>query len=87
MATPCARSSASRRARGSGVRLEAFSAELMWGPTTQTFEGQVNFGHLAGVEAEGPHRRVVFRTKHPDPAMPQRLAAYGGWIHSNSATR
>jgi peptide/nickel transport system substrate-binding protein len=64
--------------------LSTFSAERMWGETTQTFEGRVNFGHLAGVEAEGAHR-VVFRTKHPDPAMPQRLAAYGGWIHSARA--
>jgi peptide/nickel transport system substrate-binding protein len=61
--------------------LSTFSAERMWGPTTQTFEGQVNFGHLAGVEADGP-QKVVFRTKDPDAAMPQRLAAYGGWIHS-----
>jgi len=64
--------------------LSTFSAERMWGETTQTFEGRVNFGHLAGVEAEGP-LRVVFRTRHPDPAMPQRLAAYGGWIHSAKA--
>lgn len=61
--------------------LSTFSAERMWGPTVQTFEGRVNFGHLAGVEAEGP-LTVVFRTKAPDPVMPQRLAAYGGWIHS-----
>jgi peptide/nickel transport system substrate-binding protein len=61
--------------------LSTFSAERMWGERPQTFEGRVNFGHLAGVEAEGPHR-VVFRTKSPDPVMPQRLAAYGGWIHS-----
>ncbi len=61
--------------------LSTFSAERMWGPTVQTFEGRVNFGHLAGVEAEGSHT-VVFRTKAPDPVMPQRLAAYGGWIHS-----
>jgi peptide/nickel transport system substrate-binding protein len=58
-----------------------FSAERMWGDPVQTFEGRVNFGHLAGVEAEGPHR-VAIRTKTPDPVMPQRLAAYGGWIHS-----
>jgi len=64
--------------------LSTFSAERMWGETTQTFEGRVNFGHLAGVEADGAHR-VVFRTKHPDPAMPQRLAAYGGWVHSAKA--
>lgn len=64
--------------------LSTFSVERMWGETTQTFEGRVNFGHLAGVEAEGP-LRVVFRTRHPDPAMPQRLAAYGGWIHSAKA--
>jgi peptide/nickel transport system substrate-binding protein len=61
--------------------LSTFSAERMWGERTQTFEGRVNFGHLAGVEADGPHR-VVFRTRQPDPVMPQRLAAYGGWIHS-----
>jgi peptide/nickel transport system substrate-binding protein len=61
--------------------LSTFSAERMWGERSQTFEGRVNFGHLAGVEAEGPHR-VAFRTKSPDPVMPQRLAAYGGWIHS-----
>jgi peptide/nickel transport system substrate-binding protein len=61
--------------------LSTFSAERMWGPEVQTFEGRVNFGHLAGVEADGP-LRVVFRTGAPDPVMPQRLAAYGGWIHS-----
>jgi peptide/nickel transport system substrate-binding protein len=61
--------------------LSTFSAERMWGPQVQTFEGRVNFGHLAGVEADGP-RRVVFRTRTPDAVMPQRLAAYGGWIHS-----
>ena len=61
--------------------LSTFSAERMWGETTQAFEGRVNFGHLSGVEADGP-RRVIFRTRHPDPAMPQRLAAYGGWVHS-----
>jgi peptide/nickel transport system substrate-binding protein len=61
--------------------LSTFSAERMWGPEVQAFEGRVNFGHLAGVEAEGPHR-VVLRTRGPDPVMPQRLAAYGGWIHS-----
>jgi peptide/nickel transport system substrate-binding protein len=61
--------------------LSTFSAERMWGDPVQTFEGRVNFGHLAGVEADGPHR-VVFRTRSPDPVMPQRLAAYGGWIHS-----
>ncbi len=61
--------------------LSTFSAERMWGPEPQAFEGRVNFGHLAGVEAEGPHR-VAFRTRDPDPVMPQRLAAYGGWIHS-----
>ncbi len=61
--------------------LSTFSAERMWGPQVQTFEGRVNFGHLAGVETDGPHR-VVFRTKTPDAVMPQRLAAYGGWIHS-----
>ncbi len=61
--------------------LSTFSAERMWGDQTQTFEGRVNFGHLAGVEAEGPHR-VVFRTRRPDPVMLHRLAAYGGWIHS-----
>lgn len=61
--------------------LSTFSAERMWGATTQTFEGRVNFGHLAGVEADGPHK-VVFRTRQPDPVMPQRLAAYGGWIQS-----
>jgi len=61
--------------------LSTFSAERMWGERPQTFEGRVNFGHLAGVEADGPHR-VVFRTHAPDPVMPQRLAAYGGWIHS-----
>ncbi len=64
--------------------LSTFSAERMWGPTVQTFEGRVNFGHLAGVDADGPHR-VVFRTRTPDAVMPQRLAAYGGWIHSAAA--
>ena len=61
--------------------LSTFSAERMWGPQVQTFEGRVNFGHLAGVEADGRHR-VVFRTRAPDAVMPHRLAAYGGWIHS-----
>lgn len=61
--------------------LSTFSAERMWGPQPQTFEGRVNFGHLAGVDAEGP-QTVVFRTRLPDPVMPHRLAAYGGWIHS-----
>ncbi|NKC29657.1 ABC transporter substrate-binding protein [Falsiroseomonas selenitidurans] len=64
--------------------LSTFSAERMWGPQVQTFEGRVNFGHLAGVEAEGADK-VVFRTRTPDPVMPQRLAAYGGWIHSARA--
>ncbi|WP_439595854.1 ABC transporter substrate-binding protein [Falsiroseomonas sp.] len=64
--------------------LSTFSAERMWGDPVQTFEGRVNFGHLAGVEAEGAWR-VVFRTRTPDPVMPQRLAAYGGWIHSAKA--
>jgi peptide/nickel transport system substrate-binding protein len=61
--------------------LSTFSEERMWGEQVQAFEGRVNFGHLAGVDAEGPHR-VAFRTRTPDPVMPQRLAAYGGWIHS-----
>jgi peptide/nickel transport system substrate-binding protein len=61
--------------------LSTFSEERMWGERPQTFEGRVNFGHLAGVDAEGPHR-VVLRTRQPDPVMPHRLAAYGGWIHS-----
>lgn len=61
--------------------LSTFSAERMWGAEVQTFEGRVNFGHLAGVDADGP-LRVVFRTRAPDPVMPQRLAAYGGWVHS-----
>ncbi len=61
--------------------LSTFSAERMWGEQTQTFEGRVNFGHLTGVEAEGRHR-MVFHTRTPDPVMPHRLAAYGGWIHS-----
>jgi peptide/nickel transport system substrate-binding protein len=64
--------------------LSTFSAERMWGERVQAFEGRVNFGHLAGVEAEGPYR-VAFRTRTPDPVMPQRLAAYGGWIHSAAA--
>jgi peptide/nickel transport system substrate-binding protein len=64
--------------------LSTFSAERMWGEEVQTFEGRVNFGHLAGVEADGPHK-VVFRTRTPDPVMPHRLAAYGGWIHSARA--
>lgn len=61
--------------------LSTFSAERMYGPKPQTFEGQVNFGHLAGVTAEGDHR-VVIETKTPDVVMAHRLAAYGGWIHS-----
>ena len=64
--------------------LSTFSAERMWGPQVQTYEGRVNFGHLAGVEADGS-RRVVFRTRAPDPVMPHRLAAYGGWVHSAKA--
>lgn len=58
-----------------------FSAERMWGEKTQTFEGKVNFGHLAGVDTDGEDK-VVFRTRTPDPVFMQRLAAYGGWIHS-----
>jgi peptide/nickel transport system substrate-binding protein len=61
--------------------LSTFSADRMWGERPQFPEGRINFGHLAGVEADGRHR-VVFRTRTPDVVMPQRLAAYGGWIHS-----
>lgn len=64
--------------------LSTFSAARMWGPEVPYFEGRLTFGHLAGVEAEGRHR-VVFRTRTPDVVMPQRLAAYGGWIHSARA--
>lgn len=64
--------------------VSTFSPERMFGEKTQTFEGKVNFGHLESVTAEGPHR-VVFRTRTPDVVMPQRLAAYGGWIHSARA--
>jgi len=61
--------------------LSTFSAERMWGPQVQAYEGRVNFGHLAGVEAIG-RDRVLFRTNTPDAVMPQRLAGYAGWIHS-----
>ncbi len=61
--------------------LSTFAAERMWGPQVQAYEGRVNFGHLAGVEAEGRHK-LVLRTRTPDVVMPHRLAAYGGWIHS-----
>jgi peptide/nickel transport system substrate-binding protein len=61
--------------------LSTFSPERMYGPKVQAFEGQVNFGHLQSVEADGEHR-IVLRTKTPDVVMPHRLAAYGGWIHS-----
>ncbi len=62
--------------------LSTFSPERMYGSEVQVFEGRVNFGHLAGVEAEG-NDTIVFRTKAPDIVMPQRLASYGGWIHSS----
>lgn len=61
--------------------LSTFSPERMYGKEVQAFEGRVNFGHLAGVEAESPDT-VIFRTKTPDIVMPHRLAGYGGWIHS-----
>ena len=61
--------------------LSTFSPERMYGPEVQHHEGRVNFGHLASVEAEG-RNVVLMRTKTPDVVMPQRLAAYGGWIHS-----
>lgn len=61
--------------------LSTFAAERMWGPQVQNFEGRVNFGHLAGVEATGRHS-LLLRTRTPDVVMPHRLAAYGGWIHS-----
>ncbi len=61
--------------------LSTFSAERMWGPQVQAFEGRVNFGHLAGVEVEGRYT-LVLRTRRPDVVMPHRLAGYGGWIHS-----
>ncbi|WP_342362671.1 ABC transporter substrate-binding protein [Terrarubrum flagellatum] len=61
--------------------LSTFSPERMYGPEIQAFEGRVNFGHLAGVEAKSADT-VVIRTKAPDIVMPHRLAGYGGWIHS-----
>lgn len=64
--------------------LSTFSAERMWGPQVQTFEGRVNFGHLAGLEATGRHT-LLLHTRTPDVVMPHRLAAYGGWIHSAKA--
>ncbi|MCW0233780.1 MAG: ABC transporter substrate-binding protein [Ferrovibrio sp.] len=64
--------------------LSTFSAERMWGPQVQAFEGKVNFGHLAGVDAVDRYT-VLLRTRSPDVAMPHRLAAYGGWIHSAKA--
>ncbi|TCR61230.1 ABC transporter substrate-binding protein [Bosea sp. BK604] len=61
--------------------LSTFSPERMYGKQVQHHEGRVNFGHLTAVEAEG-RDTVLFRTATPDVVMPQRLAAYGGWIHS-----
>src|SRR5260221_101030 len=61
--------------------LSTFSAERMWGPQVQAFEGRVNFGHLAGAEGEVRYT-LVLRTRRPDVVMPHRLAGYGGWIHS-----
>jgi peptide/nickel transport system substrate-binding protein len=61
--------------------LATFSAERMYGPKPYAFEGAVNFGHLAGAEAEGDHR-IILRTKTPDIVMAHRLAAYGGWVIS-----
>lgn len=61
--------------------LSTFSPERMYGKEVQHHEGRVNFGHLTAVEAEG-RDTVLFRTATPDVVMPQRLAAYGGWIHS-----
>lgn len=61
--------------------LSTFSPERMYGPQVQHHEGRVNFGHLTSVEAEA-RDTVLFRTATPDVVMPQRLAAYGGWIHS-----
>lgn len=64
--------------------LSTFSPERMYGAQVQHHEGRVNFGHLASVEAES-RDTVLLRTKTPDVVMPQRLAAYGGWIHSAKA--
>jgi peptide/nickel transport system substrate-binding protein len=60
-----------------------FEAERLWGPKAP-FEGRISWGHLDRVEADG-RDRVVFRTKSPDVVMPQRLAAYSGWIASKPA--
>src|SRR5262245_1773530 len=58
-----------------------FAADRLWGPKAPFFEGRISFGHLAEVVAESA-TTVVFRTHAPDVVMPQRLAAYGGWICS-----
>jgi peptide/nickel transport system substrate-binding protein len=58
-----------------------FAPERLWGPQAPFYEGRVAFGHLKEVVAEGSGT-VLFRTHTQDVAMPQRLAAYGGWIGS-----
>eukprot|EP01037_Dinobryon_pediforme_P016062 gene16062-16234_t len=60
-----------------------FDPDHLYGPKAP-FEGRISFGYLDRVEADGRHR-VIFRTKLPDVVMPQRLAAYCGWIASKQA--
>lgn len=58
-----------------------FAPDRLWGPKAPFFEGRVSWGHLDSVTAEG-RDRVILRTKAPDVVMPQRLAAYAGWVGS-----
>jgi peptide/nickel transport system substrate-binding protein len=58
-----------------------FAPDRLWGPKAPFFEGRISWGHLESVTADG-RDRVVFRTQAPDVVMPQRLAAYAGWIGS-----
>lgn len=58
-----------------------FAPDRLWGPKAPFFEGRISWGHLDSVAAKG-RDQVVFRTQAPDVVMPQRLAAYAGWIGS-----
>jgi peptide/nickel transport system substrate-binding protein len=58
-----------------------FAPDRLWGPKAPFFEGKISWGHLDSVTAEG-RDRVIIRTQAPDVVMPQRLAAYAGWIGS-----
>jgi peptide/nickel transport system substrate-binding protein len=59
----------------------SFAEDRLWGEKAPYYEGRVAFGHLREVVAEDA-ATVLIRTRAPDVAMPQRLAAYGGWIGS-----